>query len=207
MLLVWLELLQGEFWTEWFNLPWLLLTLEILDMDDCDWHLYRGEKRPTLTLHPPEEGSGDGGSEDKKEETWRGPMWQFPVVVWGPLAFLGVDSVVWQLGIGMNYTMMRKIMVRTLMQAPVMLLRCVCGFIRTWESRALMKILVTVRLLAKSGFCSSLILLRVTWNIFNSQNFLSLMILYVLVIYLIHKQCLISDHVNVLFLSGYYHYF
>ena len=66
------------------------------------------------------------------------------------------------MGCGMSYTIMWKIMVRTLMQTQVMLLRCVCRFIRTWESRALMKILVTVRLLAKSGFCSSLILLRVT---------------------------------------------
>lgn len=103
--------------------------------------------------------------------------------------------------------MMRKIMVRTLTQTQVVLFRCVCWFMRTWESRALMKILVTVRLLAKRGFCSSLILLRVTWNIFNSQNFIPLMISYVLVAYLIHKQCLISDHVNVLFLSGCHHYF
>jgi len=58
--------------------------------------------------------------------------------------------------------MMRKIMVRTLMQTQVVLFRCICRFIRTWESRAWVKILVTVRLLGKGGFCSSLILLRVT---------------------------------------------
>lgn len=50
VLLVWLELLQGEFWMKWFNFPWLLLTLEILDTDACDWHLYRGEKKTLAQL-------------------------------------------------------------------------------------------------------------------------------------------------------------